>query len=687
MKKLHSIIAMGCLVSILLVSSTSHAFASEELNPEIGALSEAGSVSSETEMPENDQAAQVMCYSDGITTEDPKSLEAYLSEDPTQPQEAIALSSETGAAIDGYQLNHDQVKILNINTGSITINADTYSQLNGDDDTPWDAKSDAYVIRGRGNSVNNITVSSPQVKITIYLMDLEWNGTITYSQNTEVELVICGEVVNHSNFLTSAKNDKLTIKGLTADGNSVSVDGFIFNNCSLNSLALENVTIEARDLDSTTSTQHLTYSLNCNNMLIDHSKVTNMAVRRSASIAEPSIVIKNNSEVKNLYSYENATNYANTIQVADSRVDNIQNYYYYYSTPYASYRFSLINVYKMIAANSVLNISASPITTLEADKCTIEIQNNLAFNNLIANLCSIKGDFVGTPVDYEAHDLFLRILRLRDHPNEYVTVSIDGGEGVRLLTDLNGCIFPYIKAGSSAITVTTADGTNFSTTFDPVTADDETVIILTPGGTGGGGTGGGEGGGTVDTEAPEITDTSLNDVYANVGDSFSLAITAKSQTKPANLTYQWYKDGVAIDTAKAKKKTYTIASAKAAQAGVYYCEVTDNNNGKVTVSKEVYVSVNAPADPKAPVITDQASNMELVAGSSVTLSVNAKPYDNRSGLIFQWYKGTTALSGETSRTLDLTKVKASDAGSYHCLITDDLLGTATESSVTVIRVK
>lgn len=720
MKKLHSVIAAGCLVGALVLSSANSAFAMEGVEKKDRTSAETESVSGETETPEeskkdvtaqeipeeskkditageiqeeskgdvtdqNDQAAQVMSYSDGSTAEDPASLAAYLSEDPTQPQEAITLTAETGAVIDGYELNHNQVKILNINTGNITLGPDTYSQENGDAETPWDARSDAYVIRGKGNSPNNITVSSPQVKITIYLMDLEWNGTIKYSQDTELELVVCGEVVNHSNFITSAQKEKLKIKGLTADGNSVRTDGYIFSGCNLNSLSLENVTLAAKELGNVPSTQQLSYSVYCNDVMIDHASVTNMVVRRSASVAGPGIVIKNNSEVKNLYTYDDSASFTNTIQVSDSKLDNSRNYI---CTSVANARFTLLNIYKIIATNSVLNIQTSPVTTLEADKCTIEVQGNLAFKNLIANLCSIKGDFVGTAVDYEAHDLFLKILRLREHPNEYVTVSVDGGESARLLTDLNGSIYPYVKAGSTAITVTAADGTTYSTTFDPVAEDDENTIILTPGGSSGGGEGGGEGGGDiVDTDAPKITDTSLHDVYVNAGDTFSLAVAATSQTKPADLSYQWYKDGQLIDTNKGKKKTYSVTIAKAEHTGVYYCKVTDNNNGKTAVSKEVYVSVYAPADPKAPVIMGQSSSMELVAGSSVTLSVNARPFDTRSGLTFQWYKGTTELAGEISRTLKLTKIKAGDAGSYHCVVTDDLLGTTTESSATVINVK
>lgn len=724
MKKLGSMITMGCLVSSLLFSSNSYAFASEGVIQEAASYEKKSSISEtetevqakdpkekgdileetdhstdvltsesnsiEVEAPEkepedtsdqNGQSEQIMRYSNGKLTRDPGSLESYLREDPAKAQKAITLTSETGAVIDGYHLNHDQVKVLNINTGNITINTDTYSQQNGETDMPWDAKSDAYVIRGKGNSENNITISSPQVKVTIYIMDLEWSGTITYGNSTEVELVICGAVLNHRNFLSSATNDNLTIRGLTAEGNSISVDKYFAYNSAFYNLVLENIEISANN--TIEFGIEIGYAIYCNNLVVNHSKLTNMMFRRSASIADPSIVIQNSSQVNNMYFYEEAANFTNTIQVTDSIVDNIRNYYYYYSH---GDHYQLLNIHKMIADNSLLTINTSSITNLEADKCTIEVLGNLSFKNLIANSCSIKGDFVGTPVDYESHDLFLKILRLREHPNEYVSVSIDGGEKVKFLTDLNGCVYPYIKAGSTSATVTTADGTNFSATFDPVTAHDKTVIVLTPGGSGSGGEGG-EGGGTVDIGKPEITDTSLKDLYLNLGDAFSLSITAKSKTSPANLTYQWYKDGEPINLAKAKKRSYSITKAKAEHDGVYCCYVTDNNNNQVAVSKEVYVSVNVPAAPNTPVVMSQSSSMELVAGSSVTLSVNARPSDTRSSLLFQWYKGTEELEGKTSRTLALTNIKAGDAGSYYCLITDDLFKTTTKSAPTVISVK
>lgn len=710
MKKLHSVITVGCLVGSLLLSSANYTFGAEEVKEEVMDTMETEISVNETETrvdrseaaPEETvvaqtaetldgaQPEQVMCFSDGETTQDPQGLAAYLSEDPAMPQEAITLTSEKGAVIDGYQLNHDKVKVLNINTGNVTIHADTYTQENGETDAPWDAKTDAYVIRGKGNNTNNITIASPQTKVTIYLMDLEWNGTINYTQATDVEFVICGEVVNHNIFLTSASNNTLAVKGLTADGNSLSSDSYLFNGCTLKSISIEDVKVTAGMLSSGGSTGELniinstlnmktpTVSMSCNNLLIDQSTVTNMVLSRPTNITQPSVIIKNNSQVSFLHFIEPNKIFSNTIQISDSIVTDIRNYYYSYANNY------LINIYKIVASNSVLDLRYSPITNMDADKCTIEVQNNLAFKNFIANSCSIKGAFVGTAVDFDEHDLFLKTVRLREHPDEYVYVSVDGGEKVKFLADLNGCVYPYIRAGSTSLTVTTEDGTKYSAKFDPITESDKEVTILTPGENGGDS---GEGGDTENAQKPEINDTQLVDQYKNLKDSFSLSITAKSKTSPANLSYQWYKDGQPIDNTKGKKRTYSITSTKAEHAGVYCCYVTDNNNGEVSVSKEVYVTVNVPADPDAPVILNQSASMDLVKGSSVTLSVNAIPANIKSEITFQWYKGTEALEGKTSRNLVLANVKASDAGNYHCVITDTIAKKTTDSSVTVITVK
>lgn len=708
MKKLHSVITVGCLVTSLILSSANYTFGAEEVKEEVmdtteteisvnetetrvdrsGAASEETAVAQTAETLDGEQSEQVMCFSDGETTQDPQGLAAYLSEDPAMPQEAITLTSEKGAVIDGYQLNHDKVKVLNINTGNVTIHADTYTQENGETDAPWDAKTDAYVIRGKGNNTNNITIASPQTKVTIYLMDLEWDGTINYTQATDVEFVICGSVVNNSHFLTSANNNELTIKGISEGGNSISVKNYFLNSCTLKNVLIENVKINAnwwnnggQTLSLQIINSELEFALTVtgttyHNLLIDHSKVKNLPLYRNAKTDGPGAIIRNNSEVENLQFREYGDNFENTIQISDSIVTNIQNYNHSYNR--------IINIYKMIASNSILNISTSPITTLEADKCTIEVQNNLAFKNFIANSCSIKGAFVGTAVDFDEHDLFLKTVRLREHPDEYVYVSVDGGEKVKFLADLNGCVYPYIRAGSTSLTVTTEDGTKYSAKFDPITESDKEVTILTPGENGGDS---GEGGDTEKAEKPEINDTLLVDQYKNLKDSFSLSITAKSKTSPANLSYQWYKDGQPIDTAKGKKRTYSITSTKAEHAGVYCCYVTDNNNGEVSVSKEVYVTVNVPADPDAPVILNQTASMDLVKGSSVTLSVNAIPANIKSEISFQWYKGTEALEGKTSRNLVLANVKASDAGNYHCVITDTIAKKTTDSSVTVITVK
>lgn len=716
LRKLRSTFAVGCLTCSLAFSSVNFTYAADpvknsgeesaavtaensderadskaaaEENPDDHADAEAAGRQNAASSGDGSTAEQIMCYADGTTTEDPKFLEDYLSEDSSKPQEAIMLTADDGVKFGDYQLNHDQVKILNINQGNITINADTYTQENGETNAPWDAKSDAYLIRGKGSSPNNITIASPQTKVTIYLEDLEWNGTITYTQNTDVELVICGQVINNSNFLTGAKENSLIVKGLTPEGNSISVKSYFFKSCFLNKVSIENLKItgsqwtyggavyDLQIINSDLAFSIPSSNMYCNNVVIDHSKVTNIALYRSLKATDPAVTIRNQSVVNTLWIYDTA-GFETEMQISDSIVDNIRN---------MNYSSTIISIYKLKAKNSVLTFSTSPVTSLEADKCTIEVQNNLAFKNLIANSCSIKGKFSGTPTDFDANDLYLKMIRLREHPNEYVYVSVDGGEKVKLLTDLNGCLYPYVKEGSSSIAVTTEDGASFGTSFDPIKDHDENVTILTPGGSGGDDGSGGAGGGTVTDERPEINDNTLTDQYLDRGDPFTLTISAKSKTAPSNLSYQWYKDGKPIEVNKAKKKTYSISIAKAEHAGVYCCYVTDNNNNLVSKSKEVVVTLNIPVDPAAPVILSQSSDMELVAGSSVTLSVSARPAKTGSSLDFQWYKGTEALDGETSRVLTLSNVRSGDAGSYHCLITDKFGNQKTESSNTVIKVK
>lgn len=66
-------------------------------------------------------------------------------------------------------------------------------------------------------------------------------------------------------------------------------------------------------------------------------------------------------------------------------------------------------------------------------------------------------------------------------------------------------------------------------------------------------------------------------------------------------------------------------------------------------------------------IETQPSHSEKSLGESVTLSVEA---DGR-GLRYQWYKNGIMLSGKTEKSLPLSRLKASDSGTYHVRVTDN----------------
>jgi Leucine-rich repeat (LRR) protein len=63
-----------------------------------------------------------------------------------------------------------------------------------------------------------------------------------------------------------------------------------------------------------------------------------------------------------------------------------------------------------------------------------------------------------------------------------------------------------------------------------------------------------------------------------------------------------------------------------------------------------------------------AQNITLGAGASFTLSVSVGGANNQ----YQWFKDGAAISGATSSSYTLTQAAATDAGAYHCAITNSV---------------
>ena len=97
----------------------------------------------------------------------------------------------------------------------------------------------------------------------------------------------------------------------------------------------------------------------------------------------------------------------------------------------------------------------------------------------------------------------------------------------------------------------------------------------------------------------------------------------------------------------------------------------------VTRTATKNVTVTAPV--VKPTITTQPKSQTVNEGSSVTFSVVAS---GTTPLSYQWYKGSTKITGATSASYKISSVKTSDAGSYKVTVTNSA-GSVTSSAATL----
>lgn len=154
------------------------------------------------------------------------------------------------------------------------------------------------------------------------------------------------------------------------------------------------------------------------------------------------------------------------------------------------------------------------------------------------------------------------------------------------------------------------------------------------------------------------------------GDNLSLGVSA---TGTGSLRYQWRKDGVAI-TGATSSYFYPGNSISSADAGTYTV-VVSNDYGAV-VSSAATVTVLAAT---APVITAQPSNLSVVTGQTISLSVSATGHPSPT---YQWKKDGTSIPNATSNSYYKSSAAADDAGSYTVVVTNSA-GSATSSAAVV----
>lgn len=236
-------------------------------------------------------------------------------------------------------------------------------------------------------------------------------------------------------------------------------------------------------------------------------------------------------------------------------------------------------------------------------------------------------------------------------PPAAITVSV-GGSATFSVSATGSAPFTYqwLKDGAAV-----SGATSSSLTLNPVQFSQAGVYSVTV--TGPGGTVTSSGAALIVNAvvtAPQITSQPAG-LTVSAGGPLSLSVTA---TGTGPLSYQWYKNGVAISGASAS--TLTFASAVVGDSANYHVVVT-NSGGTATSSVAVVVVTALTPVNTAPVVGTPPAAQSATVGSSVSFTVSVS---GTSPFTYQWLKNGIVILGATNSTLTINPVQLSDSGSY-----------------------
>ncbi|MEI6715941.1 MAG: immunoglobulin domain-containing protein [Verrucomicrobiota bacterium] len=125
---------------------------------------------------------------------------------------------------------------------------------------------------------------------------------------------------------------------------------------------------------------------------------------------------------------------------------------------------------------------------------------------------------------------------------------------------------------------------------------------------------------------------------------------------------------------------YTVALAKAADAGTYECVVTDSALPGVGVASEAAkVTVSTPGP--VPKISTHPVGGTVLVGGSIKLSVSAT---STTPVSYLWSKDGNTLSGGTAATYTLIPTSTLESGSYSCVVSNTNGGTQSKSAIVTV---
>jgi Immunoglobulin domain/Abnormal spindle-like microcephaly-assoc'd, ASPM-SPD-2-Hydin/Immunoglobulin I-set domain len=168
--------------------------------------------------------------------------------------------------------------------------------------------------------------------------------------------------------------------------------------------------------------------------------------------------------------------------------------------------------------------------------------------------------------------------------------------------------------------------------------------------------------------APSITTQPVSQTVT-VGQTAAFSVTA-SGTAP--LSYQWRKNGTAINGATSS--AYTTPVATTANAGLQFTVLVSNSAGN-SVSNAAALIVTAASAP--PTIATQPANQTVTVGQATTFLVAAS---GTAPLSYQWQKNGAAISGATSSAYTTPVATSADSGSHFAVAVSNSSGTVTSGT-------
>jgi hypothetical protein len=141
------------------------------------------------------------------------------------------------------------------------------------------------------------------------------------------------------------------------------------------------------------------------------------------------------------------------------------------------------------------------------------------------------------------------------------------------------------------------------------------------------------------------------------------------------LTYQWMKNGVAINGAT--KTTYTTPPATLADDGAVFTAIVSDING-TTVSNNAILTVKPAL--VAPSITIQPADQTVKLGRTAKFTVTAT---GSGPLSYQWTKNGANVAGATRATYTTPATTLADNNARFAVAVSNTIGSITTSSATL----